>query len=97
MEYYNNQRPHSGKYCYGKTPAQTWNESLHLAREKILNNQCQNYVPLPLSGEVETGSAGEQPVRNSPSDWNGHGGQKSPQFPMIIPRNHVLENPIMNN
>ncbi len=34
LEYYNNERTHTGKYCYGKTPMQTWKESLHLAREK---------------------------------------------------------------
>lgn len=34
---YNNQRPHSGKYCYGKTPMQTFRESLKIAREKNLS------------------------------------------------------------
>lgn len=24
LSFYNNERPHSGKYCYGKTPWQTW-------------------------------------------------------------------------
>ncbi len=33
---YNQTRPHSGRYCYGKTPYQTWQESLHLARVKLL-------------------------------------------------------------
>jgi transposase InsO family protein len=33
---YNEHRPHSGRYCYGKTPLQTWRASLHLAREKRL-------------------------------------------------------------
>ncbi|MFZ5998742.1 MAG: IS481 family transposase [Nitrospirota bacterium] len=33
---YNEQRTHSGKYCYGKTPMQTFRESLHLAKEKML-------------------------------------------------------------
>jgi len=37
MEYYNNERPHSGRYCYGKTPMQTFNESIELAREKMLD------------------------------------------------------------
>lgn len=31
---YNEQRPHSGKYCYGKTPMQTFREARHIAREK---------------------------------------------------------------
>lgn len=93
LEYYNNQRPHSGKHCYGKTPMQTWNDSLHLAKEKLLSSHYQNVVSLPLSGEVETGSAGEQPVRNNLTEWNGQGGLKSPSNPITIPRNYVLENP----
>ncbi len=36
-EYYNNQRPHSGRYCYGKTPMETFTESLPLAKQKLLN------------------------------------------------------------
>jgi len=31
---YNCHRPHSGKYCYGKTPMQTFSDSKHLAGEK---------------------------------------------------------------
>jgi len=34
---YNSQRTHSGKYCFGKTPLQTFLESKHLADEKDLN------------------------------------------------------------
>jgi len=34
---YNEQRPHSGKYCYGKTPMQTFRESLKIAKEKNLS------------------------------------------------------------
>lgn len=33
---YNHRRPHSGRYCYGKTPYQTFQDSLHLARVKLL-------------------------------------------------------------
>lgn len=33
---YNESRPHSGKFCYGKTPMQTFRESLHMAVEKII-------------------------------------------------------------
>ncbi|WP_439516676.1 IS481 family transposase [Sediminibacterium sp.] len=40
MLYYNHERPHSGRYCYGKTPMQTWQESLYLAKKKLLN---ENY------------------------------------------------------
>ncbi len=37
LEYFNNERPHSGKYCYGKTPMQTFLDSKKLAVEK--NNE----------------------------------------------------------
>jgi transposase InsO family protein len=33
---YNEQRTHSGKYCYGKTPMQTFRDTVHLAKEKML-------------------------------------------------------------
>lgn len=33
---YNEQRPHSGRYCYGKTPMQTFRETLHIAAEKTI-------------------------------------------------------------
>jgi transposase InsO family protein len=36
---YNKQRPHSGKYCYGKTPMQTFRESLKIAKEKNLSER----------------------------------------------------------
>jgi hypothetical protein len=36
--YYNNQRTHSGKYCFGKTPMKTFNESIALARHKMLDH-----------------------------------------------------------
>jgi len=33
---YNEQRPHSGKYCFGKTPMQTFLDSIPLAQEKMV-------------------------------------------------------------
>jgi transposase InsO family protein len=33
---YNEVRPHQGKWCYGKTPLQTFRDALPLAREKLL-------------------------------------------------------------
>ena len=41
MQYYNNERPHSGRYCFGKTPMQTFIESLSLAKEKMLNQMLK--------------------------------------------------------
>lgn len=37
MQYYNTERPHSGRYCYGKTPMETFWESLPLATEKMVD------------------------------------------------------------
>ena len=33
---YNEVRPHQGRWCYGKTPLQTFVDSAPLAREKML-------------------------------------------------------------
>jgi len=38
---YNEQRPHSGKYCFGKTPMQTFMDSIPLAKAKMLDNIIQ--------------------------------------------------------
>lgn len=35
---YNEERTHSGRYCFGKTPMQTFIDSLPLAKQKLLNN-----------------------------------------------------------
>jgi transposase InsO family protein len=36
LEGYNAERPHQGRWCFGKTPMQTFLDSLDLAREKLL-------------------------------------------------------------
>lgn len=33
---YNEKRPHSGKYCYGKTPIQTFLDAIPMTREKMI-------------------------------------------------------------
>jgi transposase InsO family protein len=42
IEEYNNERTHSGKYCYGKTPMQTFLDSIHLAKNKMLDTLYDN-------------------------------------------------------
>jgi len=37
MAYYNAERPHSGKYCDGRTPDQTFSKTKHLADEKMID------------------------------------------------------------
>src|SRR5215831_9347962 len=46
LQEYNEQRPHSGKYCFGKTPLQTFLDSKHLSDEKQLDR-----LPLKTSSD----------------------------------------------
>lgn len=39
LSWFNNERTHSGRYCYGKTPMETFTDSRHLAKEKELDLQ----------------------------------------------------------
>lgn len=45
---YNEQRPHSGRHCYGKTPMQTFRETLHIAVDKTIkaHDQSDNAQPI---------------------------------------------------
>jgi Integrase core domain len=92
IDYYNTQRPHSGRYCNGRTPMQTWNESLYLTKEKMLDTLYQKDISLILTGEAETGFGDDQPARNILSDWNDYGGKKSPNLKTIIPGVDAFEN-----
>jgi hypothetical protein len=38
MKFYNNERVHSGRYCYGKTPMATFKESIILAQQKFIGH-----------------------------------------------------------
>lgn len=41
LKHYNEERPHSGRYCYGKTPMQTFNDAKKLAKQKMLDQLVQ--------------------------------------------------------
>lgn len=41
IAHYNNERPHSGRYSYGKTPMETFNASIPIAKEKMLDYTLQ--------------------------------------------------------
>lgn len=58
LEWYNKERTHSGKYCYGKTPWQTLLESRSLALEKQLDES-------PWRDRQETSSAIDKPSYES--------------------------------
>lgn len=53
MNHYNQQRTHSGKHCFGKTPMQTFMDTVELAREKLLE-QLANPLFFPsVQAEAE--------------------------------------------
>jgi transposase InsO family protein len=41
LQSYNEERPHSGRYCFGKTPRQTFDDSKKLAEQKMLDQLLQ--------------------------------------------------------
>lgn len=41
LKSYNEERPHSGRFCFGKTPRQTFNDSKKLAEQKMLDQLVQ--------------------------------------------------------
>ena len=44
MRYYNEERTHSGRYCYGKTPSETFLQSLHIAKEKMIGSNNTDFT-----------------------------------------------------
>jgi hypothetical protein len=38
---YNEERTHSGKYCFGKTPMQTFKDSKKIAKEKMIDENWE--------------------------------------------------------
>jgi len=49
LEFYNRERTHSGKYCDGRTPLQTFRETQHLAFQKQLDHQFQPVEAEPVT------------------------------------------------
>jgi transposase InsO family protein len=70
ISFYNEQRPHSGRYCFGKTPMQTFTDSKELAKAKDVNNLFIKNNNFIVSDQAEIGSAGGQPSRNNLTDGN---------------------------
>lgn len=77
MRYYNNDRTQSGKYCFGKTPMQTFIDSKHLAQEKMIDELLEKVPIFELSNETETGSVEEQPARDNLTSGNIEVDEKS--------------------
>jgi len=66
---YNQKREHSGKYCYGKTPRQTFLDSKHLAQAKMLDS-------LTATSSSDTDAEHAEPER-SPAKRSGGGAQEA--------------------
>ena len=50
---YNEQRTHSGKYCYGKTPIETFMGSILVVQEKMIGYESLSYKHWALRLSVE--------------------------------------------
>lgn len=66
LSHYNNERPHSGKYCFGKTPLQTFEDSIHLAKEKLIEYNRDSKIFLSQSAPKK-----EQVVEKEKFDQGG--------------------------
>ncbi len=84
---YNHQRTHSGKYCFGKTPMDTFMDSKTLAEEKMLSQLLEIPDNFKLSGKTETGSAEEQPARDSLTSGNEKEVGQTASFPFHLSSN----------
>ena len=78
IQLYNNERAHSGRYCFGKTPMQTFIDSKVLAKAKDVNHLFGQNTNFKLSDEAEVSSAEEQLTRNSLNDGNDKAVEKNP-------------------
>jgi hypothetical protein len=73
MDHYNQERTHSGKYCYGKHQCKPGTILLIWLKKNCWIDKNENFVPLLAQGEAEVGSGGDQPTRNNLADRNGEG------------------------
>ena len=64
LKQYNELRPHSGRYCYGKTPLQTFSESKHIAQEKQVSSHSVgggHAVDHEIGGHIARWNAASRP------------------------------------
>ncbi len=90
LSFYNSERAHSGRYCFGKTPMQTFKDSRNLAKQKDVNNLFGQTTNFKLSGEKETGSAAVQPARDNLMNGNDKAVDKTST---AFPQNHFYSHP----
>jgi len=54
LKSYNEIRPHSGRFCYGKTPMQTFKDSVHIAKAKAIENNYEAILNTPREDELSS-------------------------------------------
>ncbi len=82
LEHYNRQRTHSGRYCLGKTPYQTFLDTIPLAKEKMLHNLVQQPVkPFFSEPNLTPQSEGMGLKKNEP-DYTGSSNNISGYLPV---------------
>lgn len=81
IHWYNHDRTHEGKYCFGKTPWQTFLESKHLAFEKQIKN-----VPW----RVDEASSIDNPLLSKKTEGLTIEDDSSVQQKMSQPNRHLL-------
>jgi Integrase core domain len=59
IDSYNCTRPHSGRYCYGKTPMQTFLDSKQLVKDKQLDRPFEETIEQSEQSKVKYGDKGE--------------------------------------
>jgi len=52
LEQYNRERTHTGKYCFGRTPLQTFRETKHLAQAKMLDTLFEGEMEKTYSPDL---------------------------------------------
>ena len=52
IQTYNQERTHSGKYCFGKTPYQTFQETKQLARNKMVDTLFEKEADVQIPDTV---------------------------------------------
>lgn len=55
IDSYNCTRPHSGRYCYGKTPMQTFLDSKQIVQQKMLERQYEDTMGSEMKNKEENG------------------------------------------
>lgn len=52
LQSYNELRPHSGRFCYGKTPLQTFKDAAHIAHAKTIENHFGKNINKPREDKI---------------------------------------------